>query len=169
MIKKLAQEQALRKDFTMEEFGYNKRFKVSKFMGAGYPMLGLLGLIAQWAIAYWVFEVENPHRSTSVEFKWWAPLLAVGLIVWAIFEIKKGREVSRFKVRLAKDIIQVGDQRILWTDIDHVEFKPVAFGQHPAAIIHASDGRVLKIPAAIESYPYIQGVIESHTTERSVA
>ncbi len=43
----------------MEEFGYNKRFKVSKFMGAGYPMLGLLGLIAQWAIAYWVFEVET--------------------------------------------------------------------------------------------------------------
>lgn len=153
----------------MEEFGYKKSFKVSKFMGAVYPILGLLGLLAQRIIAYWVFEVENPYSSTSVEFKWWAPLLVIGLIVWAIFEIKKGREISCFKVRLAEDAIQVGDERIPWADIDHVAFKPIAFGQEPTTLIHASNGHVLKIPAAIEGYAYIQGVIESHTTERSVA
>lgn len=150
----------------MEEFGYKQSFKVSKFMGAAYPILLLLGLLAQRIIAYWVFEVENPSPSVSVEFKWWVPLLAVGLIVWTIFEIKKGREVSKFKVRLSEDAIQVGNTCIPWRDIRNVEFK-TAWGQDSAAILQASNGHVLKIPAVIESYAYIKGVIEGHMTDKN--
>lgn len=51
----------------MEEFGYNKSYKFSTFMGCGYPVLGLLGLLV-----YWVFFVEPSRGSSTVrfEFEW---------------------------------------------------------------------------------------------------
>lgn len=143
----------------MEELGYKKSYKARKYMAAGSPIIGLLGILA-----YWIFLVE-PSRGSSVivEFKWWVPLFAAALLIWAIFEIKKASVISNFRVRLYEDGIEVAGDRVSWTDMSNVEFKK-ALGQEPAVIIHASDGRTLNVPAAIESYAYIEGVIQSHTT-----
>jgi hypothetical protein len=145
----------------MEEFGYKESWKFHKFMEAGYPVLGLIAILVYWAVL-----VAPSRESTSgFEFEWWVLLFAFGLVVWAIFEIRSTLAVYRFKVRLSDDAIEAGTERVPWADVIGVEFKQ-ALGASPAAIIRASDGRVLNVPAAIESYDYIKRVIEGRTANK---
>ena len=142
----------------MEEFGYNRSYKAHRFMAVGYPVIGLIGVFV-----YWMFLVV-PSRGSSyeIEFKWWTPLFVIGLIVWAIFEITRAIPIFSFKVRLSEDTIEVGNECIAWKDISNVDFR-AAYGQEPAIVIRTSDGHILNIPAAVESYAYVRGMIESHT------
>ena len=47
----------------MGEFGYTTGFKVSQFMDAGYPILGLHGLLIFWLFVQVGFP-ENDRRPT---------------------------------------------------------------------------------------------------------
>ncbi|OGP95785.1 MAG: hypothetical protein A2157_17800 [Deltaproteobacteria bacterium RBG_16_47_11] len=144
----------------MEKFGYNKAWKGHKFMACGYPIIGLLAILA-----YWVFlMLPSKGSAVRVEFKWWIPLLAIALAVWAVRGIKKFRTTIRFSVELSDDSIRIGDEGARWNDITKIDFSN-AIGEDVAITLHTSDGKAMRIPAAIERLQYIKGFIESHTKD----
>jgi hypothetical protein len=135
----------------MDEFGYKKNYKVSRIINSLYPFGGLLGIAA-----YWFFLVE-PGMG---EFKWWVPLFACALFVWAIIDVVKIVNIFNFKVMLSDDTIKVLNDSVLWQNIDTVEYRN-AWGEKAAVSILTKDGNTINLPAALDSYPYIKGVIES--------
>jgi len=139
----------------MEKFGYNKAWKAKMLMECSYPVIFLLGVLAIGLFIVW------PSGGVA-EFKWWMPLLVIGLIIWAIIEIGKYRKALAFLVELSEETIRVGDKRASWADISKVESRR-AFGDVPAIILHTNSGTSLNIPAATESLPYIKGFIDNRT------
>ena len=88
------------------------------------------------------------------------PLFACALFVWAIVDIIKIVKVFTFKVILSGESIKVIDNTILWQNIDTVEYRN-AWGDNVAVSILTKDGKTFNLPGALDSYPYIKGVIES--------
>lgn len=141
----------------MEKFGYKKGWKAHKFMECGYPVIALLGIAALGLF------VVLPSRGQSFrsEFKWWVPLFAVALIVWAVIEIRKFRKALGYSVELTEDSIRVRGDQSRWEDVTRIEFKS-GLGDAPAIIVHTKRGQALAIAGATDGIQYVKGFIEGH-------
>jgi hypothetical protein len=117
-------------------------------------------------LAYWVFLVL-PSQDSSVlvyRFKWWTPLLIIGLFVWLFYELRQARKDHRFSVTLSEDGIQIGEDFKPWNQIQRAEIK-FALGRAPAIILYTNSGELMKIPAMIEARGYIEGLVERYVKD----
>lgn len=141
----------------VERFGFNKAWKLARLSNSAYPVLFLLAILGLGIFVIW-------PSGGMAEFKWWMPLLVIALIIWAIYEISKYRKAMAFLVVLSEETIRVGEVQVKWEDIERVENK-AAFGDNPTIILHLKTGKIINIPAAIESIQYIRGFVEGHTSK----
>jgi len=137
-----------------ERFEYTGAFKFRAFWQAVYP--GAMLAIMAWMATIDVFE-----------FKWWAPLAALGLAAWMVFELVKAFRAMRFAVSLTDEGIEVDGQSARWSEIERAELRRLGIGSTPVIRLHTAAGAVLSIPAATSSLPYIAGVVRGRVTSVS--
>ena len=137
----------------MEEFAYDKRYRNTRYTGSLPPVIFLAGIAFLW-----IYSMTED--GDMIRFKWWMPVFSITLVIWAFYGFSRAIAVSKFRVRLIEDGIEAGGKKILWSEVNNVTFK-TAMGEQAGAEISSKNGRKLEIPAAIESFAYIKGVIES--------
>lgn len=142
----------------MDKFGYNKAWKAHKFMACGYPVIGLLGMLAIGLFVIWPSSSDSFYR---VKFTSWAPAAAVALAVWAFLAIQKFRRALVFSVELSEEMIRVCGDGVKWSDITRVESRG-ALGDGFAVILHTTSGSRMGIPAATVNLAHIRAFIDAH-------
>jgi len=139
----------------METFGYKGGMKFQAILSCAYPVIALGGMGALY-----FFVVRD--SSGMFEMKDWAPLAAVGIFIWLIYEIYKVSRMCSFSVRISDEGVGVGKSEVYaWDQVERAEFHGLQFGTSPVITLHLRSGETLKIPAAIDHLPYIQGIIEN--------
>jgi len=146
----------------MEKFGYTKAWKIAKFLECGYPIAGLLGVAA-----YGLFIVI-PTRDSAYryEFQWWVPLFVIGLIIWAILEIRKFRKCLGYSVEVSDESIRVLGKEARWDDVSRIEMREGG-GNNPAILLYTKAGMEIVVVGATAGIQYIKGFIEGHAKNAS--
>ena len=129
-------------------------FKVKRFF-ASTMIVRILRPLLLLGLAIFVIMAEFLKLSK------WGPLIIIGAILWAIYDVYKAYKVYSFEVEISDDSIRVENETRSWPEITHAKFKP-GLGMDPYIILYSSDDKELNIPAALENVSYVATMVEKH-------